>query len=104
MAMVGPVVPAIIVFSFYYFTVHGNGNGVDSTEKSNPTCQGGPNDENLETQEAILSKDLYQVQETLKTLCEFSIIWADRAGLGSQKSFSKMTSILPRKTHDNFQI
>ena len=56
MAMVGPVVPAIIVFSFYYFTVHGNGNGVASTEKSNPTRQGGPNDENLETQESILSE------------------------------------------------
>ena len=50
------------------------------------------------------NKDLYQVQETLKKLCEFSSVWADRAGLGSQKSFSKMTSILPRKTHDNFQI
>ena len=37
-------------------------------------------------------------------LCEFSTVWADRAGLGSQKSFSKLTSILPRKTHDYFQI
>ena len=40
----------------------------------------------------------------LKKLCEFSIVWADQAGLGSQKSFSKLTSILPRKTQDNFQI
>ena len=52
----------------------------------------------------IQPKDLYQVQETLKELCEFSTVWADRAGLGSQKSFSKLTSILPRKTHDYFQI
>ena len=61
MAMVAPVVPAIIVFSlivfsFYYFTVHGNGNGVASTEESSPTSQGGSNDENLETQESILSE------------------------------------------------
>ena len=41
---------------------------------------------------------------TLKNLCEFSTVWADRAGLGSQKSFSKLTSILPRKAHDNLQI
>ena len=31
-------------------------------------------------------------------------VWADRAILGSQKLFSKLTSIFPRKTHDNFQI
>ena len=37
-------------------------------------------------------------------LCEFSTVWADRDGLGSQKSFSKLTSILPRKTYDNFLI
>jgi hypothetical protein len=49
-------------------------------------------------------KDLYQVQETLKKLCEFSVVWADRADLGSQKLFSKLTSISPQKTHDNFQI
>jgi hypothetical protein len=67
MAMVAPVVPAIIVFSlivlsFYYFTVHGNGNGVASTEESSPTSQGGPNDEKLETQESILS-ELRKTQE-----------------------------------------
>ena len=50
------------------------------------------------------TKYLYQVQETLKRLCEFSTVWADWAGLGSQKSSSKLTSILPRKTHDYFQI
>ena len=53
------------------------------------------------------AKDLYQVQETLKKLCEFSTVWADRAGwaeLGSQELFSKLTSIFPRKTHDNFKI
>jgi hypothetical protein len=49
-------------------------------------------------------KDLYQVLETLKKLCEFSTVWADRADLGSQKLFSKLTSIFPRKTHDNFQF
>ena len=52
----------------------------------------------------IKGKDLYQVQETLKKLCEFSTVWADRAHLGSQKSFSKLTAVLPCKTHDNFQI
>ena len=35
---------------------NGNGNGVASTEESSPTRQGGPNDENLETQESILSE------------------------------------------------
>ena len=37
-------------------------------------------------------------------LCQFSTVRADRAGMGNQKSFSKLTSILPRKTYDNFQI
>ena len=32
------------------------------------------------------TKDLYQVQETLKKLCEFSTVWADRADFGSTKS------------------
>ena len=31
-------------------------------------------------------KDLYQVQETLKKLCGFSTVWADRADLGSTKT------------------
>ena len=52
----------------------------------------------------IQPKDLYQVQETLKELCEFSTVWADRADLGSEKLFSELTSIFSRKTHDNFQI
>ena len=50
------------------------------------------------------SKDLYQVQETLKKLYEFSTVWVDWAYLGSQKLFSKLTSVLPRKTQDNFEI
>ena len=33
-----------------------------------------------------VSKDLYQVQETLKKLCEFSSVWADRADLGSTET------------------
>ena len=45
--------PAIVQTSL---TDHGNGNGVASTEESSPTSQGGPNDENLETQESILSE------------------------------------------------
>ena len=36
--------------------------------------------------------------------CEFLNVWVDRADLGSQKSFSKLATIFPRKTHDNFQI
>ena len=32
------------------------------------------------------AKDLYQVQETLKKLCEFSTVWEDWADLGSTKS------------------
>ena len=39
-----------------------------------------------------------------KKLCEFSIVWADRTDLGSQKLFSKLTTISPSKTYDNFQI
>jgi hypothetical protein len=31
-------------------------------------------------------KDLYQVYETLKKLCEFSTVWANRADLGSTKT------------------
>ena len=31
-------------------------------------------------------KDLYQVQRTLKKLCGFSTVWADRADLGSTKT------------------
>ena len=38
-----------------------------------------------------LAKDLYQVEETLKKLCEFSTIWADQADLGSQELSSKPT-------------
>ena len=49
----------------------------------------------------IAFKDLYQVHETLKKLCEFSTV---RADLGSQKLFSKLTAISPQKTHDNLQI
>ena len=49
-------------------------------------------------------KDLYQVLETLKKLCEFSTVWADRADLGSQKLFSILTTISPCKTFANFQI
>ena len=32
------------------------------------------------------TKDLYQVQEILKKLCEFSTVWADRADLGSTET------------------
>ena len=53
---------------------------------------------------SIQIEDLYQVQETLKKLCEFSIVWADWADLGSHKLFSKLSSIFPRKTDDKFQI
>ena len=45
-------------------------------------------------------KDLYQVQQALKRLCEFSTVWADRADLGSQKVFSKLTTSSSRKTYD----
>ena len=31
----------------------------------------------------VKGKDLYQVSETLKKLCEFSTLWVDRAGFGS---------------------
>ena len=41
----------------------------------------------------VYSKVLYQVFETLKKLCEFSSVWADRADLGSRKLFSKLTTI-----------
>ena len=34
----------------------------------------------------VWNKDLYQVQETLKKLCGFSTVWADRADLGSTKT------------------
>ena len=34
----------------------------------------------------VRGKDLYQVQETLKKLCGFSTVWADRADLGSTKT------------------
>ena len=40
----------------------------------------------------------------MKKLCEFSTVLADRADLGSQTLFSKLTTISPRKTYDNFQI
>ena len=33
-----------------------------------------------------INKDLYQVQETLKKLCEFSTVWADWADLGSTET------------------
>ena len=52
----------------------------------------------------VYTKDLYQVQETLKKLCEFSTVLADQADLACQKLFSKLTTISPRKTCDNFQI
>ena len=32
------------------------------------------------------------------------MVWADWADLGSQKVFSKLTTISPRKTYENFQI
>ena len=32
------------------------------------------------------TKDLYQVQEALKLLCEFSTVWADQADLGSTET------------------
>ena len=51
------------------------------------------------TEHSVVIKDLYQVQKTLKKLCEFSTVWADLADLGSQKLFSKLTLIFPRKTH-----
>ena len=53
------------------------------------------------------AKDLYQVQETLKKLCEFSTVWADvadRADLGSQKFFSKLATFFAHKTRDHFKI
>ena len=34
----------------------------------------------------FMTKDLYQVQETLKKLCGFSTVWADRADLGRTKT------------------
>ena len=49
-------------------------------------------------------KDFYQVQETLKKLCQFSTVWADQADLGSQRLFSKLTKMSPRNTYANFQI
>ena len=55
----------------------------------------------------VYNKDLYQVQETLKKLGEFSTIWAnlvDWADFGRQKLFSKLSTIFSRKTHDSFQI
>ena len=33
------------------------------------------------------AQDLYQVELTLKKLCEFSTVWADWAVLGSTKNF-----------------
>ena len=32
------------------------------------------------------------------------MFWADWADFGSQKVFSKLTTIFPRKTYDNFHI
>ena len=52
----------------------------------------------------VYSKVLYQVFETLKKLCEFSSVWADRADLGSRKLFFILATISQRKTYDNFQI
>ena len=46
------------------------------------------------------TKDLYQVQETLKKLCEFSTILADlaeRADLGSTESVPQTDSNFPNK-------
>ena len=40
----------------------------------------------------------------IEKVYEFSTVWANRADLGSQISFSKLTGIFPRKTHDNFQF
>ena len=34
----------------------------------------------------MLHKDLYQVWETLKMLCEFSTVWADLAVFGSTET------------------
>ena len=45
-------------------------------------------------------KDLYQVQETLKKLCEFSTVWADlavQADLGSTKTVLQTDSNFPSK-------
>ena len=39
-----------------------------------------------EQQQVLQTKDLYQVSETLKMLCGFSTVWADRADLGSTKT------------------
>ena len=48
----------------------------------------------------VISKDLYQVLETLKKLCEFSTILADlaeRADLGSTESVPQTDSNFPSK-------
>ena len=45
----------------------------------------------------VLPKDLYQVQETLKKLCEFSTVWADWADLGSTKTVLQTDSNFPSK-------
>ena len=42
--------------------------------------------ESYSTHYVLCSKDLYQVQETLKKLCEFSTVWADQADLGSTET------------------
>ena len=41
----------------------------------------------------VLAKDLYQVQESLKKLCKFSTVWADRAKLGSTENFCNFAKI-----------
>ena len=43
------------------------------------------------------TKDLYQVQETLKKLCEFSTVWADWADLGSTETVLQTDSNFPSK-------
>ena len=40
-----------------------------------------------------VGKDLYQVVETLKKLCEFSTVWADRADFGSTDNFCNFAKV-----------
>ena len=42
--------------------------------------------------------------QNIEKLGEFSTAWADWADLGSQKVFSRLTTIFSGKTHDNFQL